>query len=349
MMVRSSSPLRKLAFLGVSVLALAACGGGGDGADPSTTTPTEATTTTAASADTTTSAPTSTTQAGPPQVEVTTYYGGVDTVPFDPERVVVLDYAILDTLDALGLGDRVVGIPAGTPVPPHLSAYADLENVGNLFEFDAETINALEPDLIMLGGRSNGMEPDMEEIAPAVDITFEWGSDPFIESLEMNTMAIGRIFGVEAEAQTALETLNAAAADVAAQAEDGGTGLVIMTSGGAVSAYGPDPEGRFDFVYNILGISPAAEQVAIDTHGDAISFEFLADTNPDMLIVLDRDAAIGEDGASASEILDNDLVNATSAVQNDRVVYVDTSKWYLAFGGLNAVETMISEVDSLVD
>lgn len=319
----------------VAIAMLAAACASGESADDTTTTEAEADTTT--------------TQASPTEVDVETYYGGEDTVPFNPQRVVVLDYAVLDTLDYLGLGDRVVGIPAGTPPPAYLSAYAELENVGNLFEFDMEAINALEPDLIIVGGRSYGMEEDMEAIAPAVDITFEWGSDTFLDSLQMNTTAIGQIFGVEDEAQAALDAVDTASADVAAQAADDGTGLVILTSGGEVSAYGPDPEGRFDLVYNVLGITPAAEQVAIDTHGDAISYEFIADTNPDILIVLDRDAAIGAEGASAAELLDNELVNGTSAAQNDKILYVDTAKWYLAFGGLNSITTMIEEVDSVVD
>lgn len=325
----------QIVVLLVAIALLAAACASGESADDTTTTDTAATT--------------STTEGSPTEVTVETYYGGEDTVPFNPARVVVLDYAVLDTLDYLGLGDRVVGIPAGTPPPGYLSAYAELENVGNLFEFDMEAINALEPDLIIVGGRSYGMEEDMEAIAPAVDITFEWGSDTFLESLQMNTTAIGKIFGVEEQAQEALDQVDAAAADVAAQAADDGTGLVILTSGGEVSAYGPDPEGRFDLVYNVLGITPAAEQVAIDTHGDAVSFEFIADTNPDILIVLDRDSAIGAEGASAAEILDNELVNGTNASQNGKILYVDTAKWYLAFGGLNSITTMIEEVDSVVD
>ena len=35
-------------------------------------------------------------------------YGEVE-VPYDPQRIAVLDMAALDILDALGLGDRVVG------------------------------------------------------------------------------------------------------------------------------------------------------------------------------------------------------------------------------------------------
>ncbi|WP_084038799.1 siderophore ABC transporter substrate-binding protein [Demequina sp. NBRC 110053] len=338
----SATTLRVPALIAVTAFALAACA--------TETEPEETSSATPGSDDLAQVVDESPSAEAPTEVTVTTTYGGEDTVPYDPQSIVVLDYAALDTLDALGLGDRVVGIPAGTPAPTHLAQYADsAESVGNLFEFDTEAINALEPELIIVGGRSYDQEESMEEIAPTLNITYDWGSQAFLDSMSANTLALGQVFGLEDQAGAALQDLQAKADAVAAQAADDGTGLVVLTSGGEVSAYGPSEEGRFDFVYNILGVTPAAEQVAIDTHGDAVSFEFLAETDPELLIVLDRDAAIGEEGESAQAILDNDLVNGTSAVQNDKVVYVDTSKWYLAFGGLTAVNDMIDEVDSIVE
>lgn len=345
---------------GIAALTLAACGGDDDAssetappvdetADETADQPTADDTADDVTADEPTTEDTSA-ETVPSDIAVTTYYGEETTVPFDPATVVVLDFAALDTIDTLGLGDRVAGIPSGTALPPHLADYGDsAANIGTLFEPDFEAINALEPDLIVAGGRSQPLVGELADIAPTVDLTFGWGSDPFWDSMVANTAAVGQIFDVEAEATAAIAALEQSAADVAALAADAGTGLVILTSGGEVSAYGPDPEGRFDLVYGILGITPAAEQVAIDTHGDAISFEFLADTDPDMLFVLDRDAAIGAEGESAQAILDNDLVNGTSAAQNDRIVYVDTAKWYLSFGGLDSVETLIVEVGSVLD
>src|SRR5690606_25154325 len=132
-------------------------------------------------------APTSAPGAAPAEITVATYHGGEVAVPFDPESVVVLDFAALDTIDHLGLGDRVVGIPSGTAVPPYLASYADrAANVGTLFEPDFEAINALEPDLIVAGGRSQPVVGELAEIAPTIDVTFEWGSEPFLESLTVN-------------------------------------------------------------------------------------------------------------------------------------------------------------------
>ncbi|MGH1503745.1 MAG: siderophore ABC transporter substrate-binding protein [Acidimicrobiales bacterium] len=357
--------LRLLALLAAFTLAAAACGSSDDTAtteaEASDTTTTEAADTESADeadvaeADSTDAAEAddaadeAAAEEMPTEVQVTTYSGATVTAPYDPATIVVMDFAALDTIDALGFGDRVVGLPLGTALPPHLDAYSGVENIGTLFEPDFEAINALGPDLIVAGGRSAAVVPDLAEIAPTIDYSMGWGSAAFLESIVTNTRAIAQVLGVEAEAIATLEAMSAAAQDIAAQAADDGTGLVLLTTGGEVSAYGPSDEGRFDFVYGVFGITPALEQLAIDNHGDSISFEFLAETNPDILIVLDRDAAIGAEGEAAQAILDNDLVNGTNAAQNGNILYVDTAKWYLSYGGLNSVQTMIDELDSIVD
>jgi iron complex transport system substrate-binding protein len=60
-------------------------------------------------------------------------------VPYQPEAVVTFDIATLDTLDAIGAGDAVVGIP-DIALPDYLSDYADLPKVGSLFEPDFEAV-----------------------------------------------------------------------------------------------------------------------------------------------------------------------------------------------------------------
>ena len=93
----------------------------------------------------------------------------------------------------------------------------------------------------------------------------------------------------------------------------------------------------------------AGAQGTIDSHGDSISYEFLAQTNPSWLVVIDRDAAIGAEGESAQQLLNNDLVNATAAATSGRIAYVVPEYWYLAFGGLTATSAVYAEVAALVE
>ena len=74
-------------------------------------------------------------------------------VPYDPQRIAILDMASLDILDALGVGDRVVGT-AQTSLD-YLQSYigGDMANLGTIKEADLEAVMSCEPDVIFIGGR----------------------------------------------------------------------------------------------------------------------------------------------------------------------------------------------------
>ena len=93
----------------------------------------------------------STAAAAPAEIEVTDSNGKV-TVPFSPKKVVVFDNSALDTMDALGVGDRVVGA-ATSNMPDYLKSYAAVDSAGGIKEPDLEKINQIQPDLIIISGR----------------------------------------------------------------------------------------------------------------------------------------------------------------------------------------------------
>lgn len=330
--------MRSMALLVVAVIAVAGC------ADPDAGgAETTATTVTTVASETTTTAVEESTTTLPSEVTVQ-HSQGEATVPFQPQTVVVFEYAALDTLDALGV--EITGVVKGT-LPSHLQGYAsdDFENVGTLFEPDYELINSLEPDLIIIGGRSSATLPEMEAIAPTIDLTYEW-VDPMTD-IEAHTRTLGRIFGFEGDVEARLAAINARLTEVQTASASGGTALIVLTSAGEVTAYGPGS--RFGIVHDVLGVAPAVENVEEATHGEAISFEFILEANPSILYVVDRDAAIGAEGEAAAQVLDNELVHQTEAWQEDRVFYVDAGAWYLSFGGLTSIETLISEVASSLE
>ena len=51
-------------------------------------------------------------------------------VPTNPEKVVVFDNGSLDTMDALGVGDAVIGAPTEN-LPEYLATYSDVECWGH--------------------------------------------------------------------------------------------------------------------------------------------------------------------------------------------------------------------------
>jgi iron complex transport system substrate-binding protein len=278
--------------------------------------------------------------------EVTvTHAQGETTVPADPETVVVFDLGVLATLDDLGI--EVAGVPE-TTYPEALEQYGsdDYAKVGSLFEPDYEAVNALEPDLIIVGGRSAAVYPDLAEIAPTIDLTVD--NTDFLPSFAERTTALAEVFGAEDQVAERLAAIDERAAEISEAAAGAGEGLIVLTTAGEVSAYGPGT--RFGgLIHDTLGVTPADTDLSQETHGDAVSFEYIAEEDPDILYVVDRDAAIGESGEAAEQVLDNDLVAGTTAWQNDAVYYLDGTDWYLMPNALPAVERMLEEIAASVE
>lgn len=277
---------------------------------------------------------------GPGEDELTiTHAQGETVVKKNPGTIVSFDVASIQTIEYLG------GTLAGVPEISQDGAYeSDAEIVGSLFEPDYEAVNALAPDLIIVAGRSSEAYPDLSNIAPTIDITFQ---PDMLESFNQITSALGTILDKQDEADAAVAEVDERLTELKSQVADAGTGLVVMVSGGSVVALVPGAAtaGRGSLIYNILGFKTPVDDLEAATHGDPISFEFLLEHNPDWLFVIDRDNATGGDGAPAEEVLDNDIVHETTAYQNDQIVYLNSFDWYIITGAsVPSFNRMIDEL-----
>ncbi|MFW3170354.1 siderophore ABC transporter substrate-binding protein [Geodermatophilus sp. CPCC 206100] len=267
-------------------------------------------------------------------------------VPKDPQKIVVFDMASLDTIGALG--GEVAGAPLES-VPDYLEGYLadDAFNAGTLFEADLVEVESQQPDLIVIGGRSSALYEDLSEIAPTVDLSLR-GS--YTENLERNATFLGEVLGAEDEAAAAIAEIEAGIEEARAATADAGTGLGVMVSGGELSALAPAGDGsdargaRGGLIYDAFGVQPVVDDIAAATHGEPVSFEFLLETDPDYLWVVDRDAATGEGTQSAEAVLDNDIVKQTKAARDGHIVYLDPTAWYIVFGGIDTTKIMIDDV-----
>lgn len=272
-------------------------------------------------------------------LDVETYAGKV-TVEGTPSKVAVFDIAALDTLLAIGV------MPAGIPSNLYLSELSGLkgkaEVVGDIFEPDLEALSALQPDLIIVGGRSSGKEKQTVKVAPSLDMTMD-GVD-VVDQARARARTYGAIFGKQAEAERAAADFDAALARARAAVQGKGKGLILMTNGPKITAYGVDS--RFGWVHKALDLPPAVDDVQAATHGEPVSFEFIAKANPDWLLVLDRAAAIGANDQNARATLDNALVAGTKAWKSGQVIYLPSADFYIAAGGLKATERVLAVIEA---
>ncbi|MES0812679.1 siderophore ABC transporter substrate-binding protein [Roseibium sp. SCPC15] len=279
----------------------------------------------------------STTTAFAETVSVETARGAV-TAPSKPETVAVFDIAALDTLRALGV--EIAGTPERVYVEYLQDTANGAEKVGTLFEPDFEAVNALQPDLIVAGGRSSKQVEALSEFAPTIDMTI-WG-DGLLDQAKARLNAYGTIFDKQDTARKLEDNLTGAVDAVKAQTAEAGKALIVLTNGPKLSVYGK--ASRFGWLHTELGIQPVIEDVKASTHGEAVSFEFIRDANPDWLIVIDRAAAIGEDAALAAETLNNKLVAETTAWKSGQVIYLDASKVYIAAGGYQSLMSTLQDL-----
>ncbi|MBM7541482.1 siderophore ABC transporter substrate-binding protein [Amphibacillus cookii] len=274
---------------------------------------------------------------GPSEIEVE-HELGMTTVPTNPETVVVFDFGTVDTLDYLGVD--IAAVPQAN-IPSYLNQFeADTyENAGTLFEPDFETLANLDPDLIIISGRTSEAYDDLADLAPTIYMGVD--ESDYMTSFASNVSLLGEIFNKQDEAQEAVEQVNDDLADLVAVVPEDETGLIVLTNDGALNAYGPGS--RFGIIHDDFGIEPVALDIEAATHGQNISFEYVAEMDPDYLFVMDRNAVTGGD-YTASTTLDNELINQTTAAQEDQIVYLTPDYWYLSSGGIESVTQMIAEI-----
>ena len=102
---------------------------------------------------------------------------------------------------------------------------------------------------------------------------------------------------------------------------------------------------------NSDGSSDNSTSGTTPTHGNETSFELVLQLNPDYIFVMDRDAAIGTDGAQlAKDIMENELVAKTNAYQNNQIIYLEhPAVWYTAEGGITALDMMLKDLESALN
>ncbi len=242
-------------------------------------------------------------------------------VPYDPQRIAILDMASLDILDALGVGDRVVGT-ASTSLE-YLQDYIndDIANLGTIKEADLEAVMACEPDVIFIGGRLSSSYDALSEIAPVVYLATDTELG-VVESVRQNATTIASMFGLEDKVDELMADFDARITALSEFAA-GKTAIVGLVTSGSYNVLGND--GRCSMIGREIGFENIGVDANIDTstHGNEASFEFIVEKAPDYIFVLDRDAAIGTDGAKlAQEIMENELVMGTDAYKNGNIVYL---------------------------
>ena len=254
---------------------------------------------------------------------------GTQTVQVPPASVVATDNRTFETLSDWG----VTLTAAARTLMPTTIDYKDDESIidlGNHREPDLEAVVAAEPTLIINGQRFAQYHDDFVKYAPeATILELDPREDqPFADELKRQVSVLGEIFGKQTEAETLGTDLDAAIERVTAAYDGSSTVMAVNTSGGEIGYIAPGQGRTLGWTFEALGLVPALEvEGASDDHeGDDISVEAIADSNPDWILVMDRDAAVSADDPEykpANELLgSSEALAGVTAVAEGNVVYM---------------------------
>jgi iron complex transport system substrate-binding protein len=319
--MKKNNVLKSTAIMAAAVLMMTAC------SSPSSTTTgtTEATET----AETTAAV----TSKEDLTVEINDIHGLV-TVPVNPQKVISLDNRTYETLSNWGI--ELVAAPKG--VMPADSPYVTDESVldiGNHREPNLEIIAAADPDLVIIGQRFASYYEEIKKLVPnaaVIDLNFDVSEEAdkpgenLVNGLKDSTVALGKIFDKNKEAEQLTADFDQAIEAVKSAYNGTDTIMSVVVSGGNIGFSAPHSGRVWGPMYEVFGWVPALDidNTTSDHQGDDISVEAIAQSNPDWIFVLDRDAAVSSvtDAVPAQDVIDQSpaLQNVT-AVSEGHIVY----------------------------
>ncbi|MEJ5997330.1 siderophore ABC transporter substrate-binding protein [Corynebacterium sp. H130] len=255
---------------------------------------------------------------------------GTHDVPSPPKSVVSLANRNMETLQDWGIEVKA----APKPIIPATISYSKDDkalDLGSHREPNLENLVAAQPDLVLGGQRFLNHEEEVKKLTPdAAYLNFDVRPDkPIDEELKRETTALGKIFGKEKDAEALNKELDESIKAVKDSYKPGDKVMAVNVSGGAFGYIAPTKGRTVGPMFDLFGWDPALEiENGSNNHmGDEVSVEAIAQSNPDWIIVLDRDAgtsASKKEGFRPAETVlkENQVLQNVEAVKQGKVIFL---------------------------
>ncbi len=267
---------------------------------------------------------------------------GTTTLEQKPQRVVVIGLGVLDAVDRFGIDP--VAISKVPQIPDYLEKYKEdkYAAAGSLFEPDFETIYTLKPDVILTGPRAAKAYGELSKIAPTIIFSTD-DSKGYWESTQEQWHNLGKVFDIEAKVDEKIEQLDKQFQAVRAYNQNNQlNAMTVLSNGGNLTTFGKDS--RFSAIYKDFGFAETVPVTSTNRHGDLISYEFISQHDPKVLLIIDRNKLVDKESDKARKEFDNDLIKGTQAFKNKHMAYLDLNAWYLSIAGVTATEQMVADM-----
>lgn len=264
-------------------------------------------------------------------------------VPKSPNKVVVMNYGALDTLDALGKGSIVTATPLSV-LPAYLQQYknANITDTGNMKEPNIDAIKQAKPQLIIIDGRQARHTEEFTKIAPVINLSVD--AKNYLESTKNHINVLASITGTEKTANNLIQSLDAKVsnAQLVAQASNKKAIVAIHNDGKMILI---NASSSAALIHDVLKVKRAVPLAPQPTNGIGkpkptfIDNNYISKVKPDIIYVVDRSKAIGQSA------MKNDFFNTkVLAKSKTEVIYLTPDLWYLSGGGAESLGRQIDEV-----
>jgi len=314
-------------------------------------------------------------------VDVVDFYGNTVRVAQNPTTVAIFDFGILDMLYNIGFentGIETLIVPTMDTLPDSLSwfRYGGDENTtivtgGTLFYVDWDILDFINPELVVLGVRSFGMNAAGDRLTAEAaldlqndtmerysDTAFMWltidaRNSNLLHDMRANAYSLAQIFpdvgpllfdeiaSIEAEMEAIREVTTASGMEAV---------FIMMLDPATMTVFLDDS--RFGFLFDEFGFTPLSMDLEAwtDQHGFAIQSEFLLEHDPDVIFLLDRTEPATGLGAATDNFMNDSIIQRTSAFINGHIYSgLPMPEWYTVVGGFGSARRIIQDVNRFIE
>ncbi len=260
---------------------------------------------------------------------VTDISGNEVVIPADIDSIVVTDNRSFQIVDDWGIELTAAPLELMAEQVVSYPTNPDIVNLGNHREPNLEGIVQVQPDLVINGQRFADHAEEIKGLLPegAAFVDINKPDDmPLDEYYVEATTLLGEIFDEQDKAEKLISNFEDAIERGKQEYDPSQTVMGLVTSGGSINYAAPGTGRSVGPVFDLLDLTPSMDREGSTNHqGDDISVEAIAETNPDWLLVLDRDQAAASEGEeytpSAELITNSEALAKVNAVVNDHIVY----------------------------
>ena len=230
-----------------------------------------------------------------------------------PQRIVTHVPAITETLFALGLEERVVGVSEYCDYP---EAARLKPKVGGFFNPSIENIVELDPDLVLTNGSVEYVMTQLDELG----ITYIVLQPEDIDGILKNIKLVGKIAGIESRAEKLVKDIQERMSHVISQVE-GAHCVKVFYIFASTDLNNPWTAGPGSFVDSLITMA-GGENIAAKAIAPWVQFsiEEVVSSGPEVIIV---NAKHGTAATSKEELERHPAWQGITAVKQDEIHLID--------------------------